>query len=241
MRAIFHFVTHRWRAVALVTVGALAGGTVWAVAAVPGTGGTVTVCYETTSTGAPVETTPNLTLIDPSAGQSCSHIVSGGANSVPLSAAELTLNQTGPAGPAGAPGAAGVAGATGATGATGPAASVTPTAIGTITFKPAHRGSVGTGTAPIVATVVSLTVGTKVSHGTLTVVLKDNGPALLKATVAACSPPTRSRTRRWPTSRSQAPAASQPRPTRSGMRASRVSFEPLTRRHRGTTHKALRL
>jgi hypothetical protein len=180
MRAIFHFVTHRWRAVALVTVGALAGGTVWAVAAVPGTGGTVTVCYETTSTGAPVETTPNLTLIDPSAGQSCSHIVSGGANSVPLSAAELTLNQTGPAGPAGAPGAAGVAGATGATGATGPAASVTPTAIGTITFKPAHRGSVGTGTAPIVATVVSLTVGTKVSHGTLTVVLKDNGPALLK-------------------------------------------------------------
>jgi len=172
MRGMLDLVARRWRAMALLTVGVLAGGTVWAVAAVPSSSGTITVCYPIdTSTNAPAlpaATAGNLIVIDPST-QTCSDIKAGGGETE----TELTFNQTGVVGPAG------VAGSTGATGPRGPAASLRPTPIGTAALKLAHQGS-GSGSTSIDAPVVSFTLPTGKGDPVI-LGLKYSGGSLLSA------------------------------------------------------------
>jgi hypothetical protein len=103
---------------ALVAAGAGAGV---AVAAVPDSNGVIHACVNVSreDNGTLVPQTnegANLSVIDPSAGQSCN------ASDAPTSPqTTLTWNVTGPQGPAGTPGAAGATGPTGATGTRGPA------------------------------------------------------------------------------------------------------------------------
>jgi type VI secretion system Hcp family effector len=101
---------------ALVAAGAGAGV---AVAAVPDANGVITACVNVSrqDDGSLVPQTnqgSNLSVIDPSAGQSCN-----GPNADTSPQTTLTWNVTGPQGPAGTPGATGAKGATGATGPTG--------------------------------------------------------------------------------------------------------------------------
>jgi Type VI secretion system effector, Hcp/Collagen triple helix repeat (20 copies) len=123
-----------WKPCVLALVAAGAGAGV-AVAAVPDSNGVITACLQQTTTSGgvtvPDQSGPNLTIIDPSAGQHCI------PPDFPVpNQKTITWNVTGPAGPAGAagpigptgtagatgaPGAPGTAGATGATGPTGAA------------------------------------------------------------------------------------------------------------------------
>jgi type VI protein secretion system component Hcp len=130
------------KAAALVAVGLLAGGAGFAVASVPDGSGTFHACVlmQTTEGETGTVTEPvidgvdsdldgsgigNLTLIDPSAGQTCDDVAAeNGVGSTPYIEQAISWNQTGPAGPQGEAGAQGIqgpTGATGATGATGPA------------------------------------------------------------------------------------------------------------------------
>ena len=140
----------RWRRGALLVAACVAGGgAAAAIAAVPGSDGTISACYRVaTSSGtvAPVATGPNVRIIDPAAGQTCT-----GADPAGGSFAERTLNfnATGPQGPAGPRGAAGTPGASGtpgATGGSGPAAPGTTSATGrTLTLAGGEVITVGGG------------------------------------------------------------------------------------------------
>jgi hypothetical protein len=174
-----------WKGVALLAVGALAGGAVLAVASVPDSNGTIHACYlTTTSTGDPyisASSPPNVTIIDPSAGQSCAEIkVGGGVNETPL-----TFNQ------AGVPGQNGAGGAPGAPGATGPAGAVNtstlaakPSAIGNATFTLAHQGALGhnfpNSPTPPQLTLISLALSGAQRHGSLTIGVETSNSALLE-------------------------------------------------------------
>ena len=105
------------KAVALLAAGAAGSGAALAMASVPDTSGAIHACVALASQGTgtvPKTGSPNLTVIDPSAGQTCS------TPGVPASSqTEIDWNVTGPAGPAGASGAQGPAGMIGPTGAAG--------------------------------------------------------------------------------------------------------------------------
>jgi type VI secretion system Hcp family effector len=111
-----------WRVIAVTAVAGLGGATAAAVAAVPDGNGEIHACLDvTTTTGGvtvPNQSAPNLTIIDPTAGQHC--IPPDGP--VPNQTA-ISWSVTGPQGPPGIPGTQGAAGATGATGPTGAAGS----------------------------------------------------------------------------------------------------------------------
>jgi type VI protein secretion system component Hcp len=127
------------KAAALVGVGLLAGGAGFAVASVPDGSGTFYGCVleqstvngESQTVTAPVINDydddnsygiGNLTMIDPSAGQTCAQV--GEDNDVStygFTEQPVSWNETGPAGPQGATGAQGIQGPTGPTGAQGPA------------------------------------------------------------------------------------------------------------------------
>ena len=115
LRTLRARITRSWKAVALVAVGALAGGTVLAVASVPDSNGVIHLCYTTehlrAGGSAPNPTNPNVTLIDPSVGQACTSTQQA-----------LTINQTG------IQGIQGIQGASGTTGSQGPVGS--PGALG---------------------------------------------------------------------------------------------------------------
>lgn len=174
-----------WKGVALLAAGAIAGGAVLAVASVPDSNGTIHVCYLTsTSTGDPYVSSsspPNVTIIDPSAGQSCALIkVGGGVTETPLSFNE--------AGVAGQNGAAGASGAPGATGPAGPVNTSTvaakPTAIGYATFKLAHQGALGhnfpNSPTPPQLTLTSVALNAAQRHGSLTIGVQTSNSALLE-------------------------------------------------------------
>jgi type VI secretion system Hcp family effector len=128
----------RWRVITVTAVAALGGATAVAVAAVPDGNDEVHACLDvTTTTGGvtvPNQSAPNLTIIDPSAGQRC--IPPDGP--VPSQTA-ITWNVTGPQGPPGVPGAQGAAGATGPTsaaGATGSAGAAASGVTNSVTIAP---------------------------------------------------------------------------------------------------------
>ena len=87
----------------LVAVGAVGGGAALAVASVPDSGGVIHACmHVTTAPGGaviPDTTAPNLTIIDPSAGQGCTSPAGAVAGQTAIS-----WNVAGPPGPAGPPG-----------------------------------------------------------------------------------------------------------------------------------------
>lgn len=102
-----------------MAVGAAGGGAALAVASVPGSDGVIHACVAVDHAGTVLTTGgPNLTIIDPSAGQMCDTTTSN--DGVPPSQANLTWNQQGPPGAAGTPGAPGAPGAPGPPGQRGP-------------------------------------------------------------------------------------------------------------------------
>lgn len=103
------------KAVAFTAAGLAGGGAAIAVASVPDSSGVIHACYSVDSNGAPSTTNgPNVTVIDPNAGQTCSTTSppSGG----PPSQAALSWNTQGPPGATGAPGQQGPAGTPAAVG-----------------------------------------------------------------------------------------------------------------------------
>jgi hypothetical protein len=99
------------RAVALIAAGAAGAGAAVAVASVPDSGGVIHACVTTSPNGgAPVTTGPNVQIIDPSQGQSCTS-----APGAPVTEESVTWNS------AGQPGAPGPVGPQGPSGASGPA------------------------------------------------------------------------------------------------------------------------
>jgi len=172
LRTLRARLTRSWKAVALVAVGALAGGTVLAVASVPDSNGTIHLCYTTehlrAGGSAPNPTNPNVTLIDPSVGQACTSTQQA-----------LDINQTGiqgtqgATGPPGAPGIAGTPGIQGASGIQGVPGLLLPvksSPIGQVTLKQAVQGKVGNVPVQISFTPISVTLGDKRTKGSLTIV-----------------------------------------------------------------------
>ncbi|HET9104332.1 MAG TPA: type VI secretion system tube protein Hcp [Solirubrobacteraceae bacterium] len=142
------------RSALLVMACAVGGGTAAAIAAVPGSDGSITACLQTnTGSGLPASTA-NLTVIDPAAGQTCTS-PAGAA----LPARTISWNvagppgppgSTGPAGPPGNPGPPGPAGPAGGTGAPGPATTIA--AGHTLTLSGGQVVTVGGGPAVTVVT-----------------------------------------------------------------------------------------
>jgi type VI secretion system Hcp family effector len=118
------------RAGLLVAAGAVGGGAAFAVASVPDANNVIHACYPTLTnrqgTVVPDTSAANLTVIDPSAGQTCA-TVAGQQTDLPLS-----WNVTGPSGSTGPAGPVGPSGATGAAGSDGK--SVTIPAGNTLTL-----------------------------------------------------------------------------------------------------------
>jgi type VI protein secretion system component Hcp len=107
------------QAVALLTAGVVGGGAAFAVASVPDGTGQIHACVNVTTSGGELVpsqggATPDVTIIDPSAGQKCIPPDGTIANQTTLS-----WDVTGPQGPQGFPGAAGAPGSQGAAGAPG--------------------------------------------------------------------------------------------------------------------------
>jgi hypothetical protein len=171
--------TRGWKVVVLVAVGAIAGGGAFAVASVPDSNGLVHLCYVVTkspTSGEPVPATtaPNVTVIDPSAGQSCSEIKVGGADSEQ----PLTIDQTGVQGPTGPSGTPGTQGPAGLQGTAGPQIALPTTnsaVVGQVTLRPPVQGKAG-GKAPasITFNALSVTLNDKSKHGSLTIVKQDD-------------------------------------------------------------------
>jgi type VI protein secretion system component Hcp len=169
LRTLRARLTRSWKAVALVAVGALAGGTVLAVASVPDSNGVIHLCYTTehlrAGGSAPNPTNPNVTLIDPSVGQACTSTQQA-----------LDINQTGPQGIQGATGAPGVAGTPGIQGAAGIQGvpglvlPVKSSSIGQVTLKQAVQGKVGNAPVEISFTPISVTLSDTRTKGSLTIV-----------------------------------------------------------------------
>jgi hypothetical protein len=131
-------ITRPGRAALLVAVGAAGGAAAVAVANVD-SGNTIHACVQLTRSGTvsvPDQTAPNVTVIDPGAGQKC--IPPDGTIQ---NQTELTWNVTGPQGPPGANGTNGAPGKNGANGAPGNGNTYTIT-LPPITGKSSSFGSV---------------------------------------------------------------------------------------------------
>ena len=114
-----------WRAVLLLAVGLAGGATAAAVASVPDSAGVIHACVSTNSdSGAPLTTAANVTVIDPSVGQTCN---TGAQESI-------SWNATGPQGPTGPTGPQGPPGQAGSQGPPGTSTVIQPT------FKTAGPG-----------------------------------------------------------------------------------------------------
>jgi len=185
LRTIRARITRSWKAVALVALGALAGGTVLAVASVPDSSGVVHVCYLVTSPTngeppVPISGAANMIVIDPSAGQSCNDREQAlTLDQAGIQGAQGATGPTGPQGPVGSPGALGAQGATG----TALALPVTPSPIGQVTLEPNLKGKVGAKPANITFEPVSVTLSGKAPYASIAIVklLDTSSPALLKA------------------------------------------------------------
>lgn len=145
-----------------MAVGLLAGGAGFAVASVPDGNGSFHACVlmETTGGESGTATVPvingvndddedgsgigNVTLIDPSAGQTCDDVAAeNGVGSTPYIEQAVSWNQTGPAGPQGETGAQGIQGPTGPTGPTGAAGPTGATGATGATGPAGAQGSTG--------------------------------------------------------------------------------------------------
>jgi hypothetical protein len=179
LRTLRTRVARSWKAVALVAVGALAGGTVLALASVPDSNGVVHVCYLVSGTPPePTSGVANMIVIDPSAGQSCNDREQ--ALTLDQTGIQGAQGATGPQGPVGSPGAHGTQGLAGAPALALP---VTPTSIGQVTLKPAFAGKLGAKPANITFEPVSVTLSGRAPHASITIVklLDTSSPTLLKA------------------------------------------------------------
>jgi type VI protein secretion system component Hcp len=159
-------VTRVPKTAALIAVGLLAGGAGFAVASVPDGSGTFHGCVlmQTTEGETGTVTEPvingvnddldgsgigNLTLIDPSAGQTCDDVAAeNGVGSTPYIEQAISWNQTGPTGPQGATGAQGIQGPTGTTGATGPTGPAGSTGAKGLKGDKGDKGDTGDKGAP---------------------------------------------------------------------------------------------
>jgi type VI protein secretion system component Hcp len=146
----------------VLAVGLLAGGAGFAVASVPDGSGTFHACLlmQTTEGDTGTVTEPvingteeypgdsdssygagNLTMIDPSAGQTCDDVAAeNDVSSNGFIEQPVSWSQVGPAGPQGATGAQGIQGPTGPTGSTGPTG---PTGATGATGPAGAQGSAG--------------------------------------------------------------------------------------------------
>jgi type VI protein secretion system component Hcp len=149
------------KAAALVGVGLLAGGAGFAVASVPDGSGVFHACLLEVSTvndDSQTVTVPyfnndgndqygigNLTMIDPSAGQTCDQVADDNDISTYGDLTELPIswNQTGPTGPQGETGAQGIQGPTGPTGPQGAAGSQGPAGAQGSTGAKGSKGDKG--------------------------------------------------------------------------------------------------
>ncbi len=182
--------TRSWKAVALVAVGALAGGTVLAVASVPDSNGVVHVCYLVTSPTngeppVPISGAANMIVIDPSAGQSCNDREQ--ALTLDQTGIQGAQGATGPTGPEGSPGSVGAPGVQGLAGLSATALAI-PTSVGQVTLKRAVQGKVGGGTpSEISFAPLSVTLNDKSKKGSLTItkLLDSSTPSLLQAMASA--------------------------------------------------------
>ncbi|HTX30175.1 MAG TPA: type VI secretion system tube protein Hcp [Solirubrobacteraceae bacterium] len=106
-----------WRGVLLLAVGLVGGAAAVAVATVPDSSGVIHGCYSVTTgaakTAVPSTGGPNLTVIDPSAGETCDTTTS--ASGAPPTQRELDWNISGPQGAPGQPGTPGPQGPPGNT------------------------------------------------------------------------------------------------------------------------------
>jgi hypothetical protein len=102
-----------FRAVLLVAAGAAGGGAALAVASVPDGNGTYHACVSVVTRGTTTvpASGPNVSVIDPSAGQQCTSTAGAAPGQT-----EISWNATGPAGPAGPQGPPGANGSSGAPG-----------------------------------------------------------------------------------------------------------------------------
>lgn len=165
------------RAVLLVAAGAAGGGAALAVASVPDSDGTYHACLQLTTTVASTGTItvpntngPNLTMIDPSAGQHCIP-----PDSPAPGQTEISWNATGPQGPQGPPGTPGANGANGANGSPGaPGRSVTIAGGRTLTLGGGQVVTVGGNLG-----------GTTIASPTI----NPRGPALGRATLTGSGIP----------------------------------------------------
>jgi type VI secretion system Hcp family effector len=203
LRTLRARLTRSWKAVALVAVGALAGGTVLAVASVPDSSGMIHLCYAVekspVSGGPPtpyITGASNVYVIDPSApaDQSCGEITKPASD---VTWQSLTIDQTGIQGVQGIQGAQGIPGVNGPTGPQGTpgspgaqglaglsaAALVKFSSIGQVELKRATKGKVGSTPPEISFEPVSVTVNDKTKHGSVTIVkeVDTSSPLLLQA------------------------------------------------------------
>ncbi len=114
--AIWDRIGRTWRTVAVLGVGVAGGATAAAVASVPDSNGVIHACVSATVPDSgpnagqtvPITNAPNLTVIDPGAGQTCTGTVQS-----------VAWNVTGPQGPPGQTGPQGPPGQTGTVSGTG--------------------------------------------------------------------------------------------------------------------------
>jgi type VI protein secretion system component Hcp len=112
----------------LPTAAALGAGAAVAVGSIPGSGGTITACYDTDTSSGAMPAYGTLRVIDPSATNPPG--VDYPINGCAVNETTITWNQQGPTGPTGPTGAAGATGPRGPAGGTGAAGSI----IGETTF-----------------------------------------------------------------------------------------------------------
>jgi hypothetical protein len=184
------WLTRHWKVVVVIAVAALAGGATFAVASVPDSSGVIHLCYVVTKPAngeppVPITTAPNVTVIDPSAGQSCSDI----KTSDTYSEQPLTLDQTGAQGPAGvngAPGAQGPAGPQGLAGLTTTVRTLSTVVVGQVTLKRPAQGKVGKAPASLSFDALSVALDNQSKHGSITIVkqVDASSPQLLQAMAA---------------------------------------------------------
>jgi type VI protein secretion system component Hcp len=112
----------------LPTAAALGAGAAVAVGSIPGSGGTITACYDTVTSSGAVPAYGTLRVIDPTATNPPG--VDYPINGCAVNETTITWNQQGPTGPAGPTGPTGATGARGPAGGTGASGSI----IGETTF-----------------------------------------------------------------------------------------------------------
>jgi type VI secretion system Hcp family effector len=151
-------ISRAWRIPLLLGVGIAGGAAAVAVASVPDSSGVIHACLSVTN-GAPITTSANVTVIDPTAGQSCAPAQQS-----------IAWNVTGPQGPPGQTGSQGPPGQTGPQGppgSQGPPSRAATYTIGSPTVKASAPGiglaTVGSGKGAWSFPILSYSLATSTS------------------------------------------------------------------------------